>query len=745
MSLHAAVRHLAQEPSLPRRLRARITGLAATLAMCALLSACWVAPALAAPAPTRSADTVVVVLTPFLTWSDVLSPGGAPLRAIAQGGAVGDMNSITADSWWPLAAGGALTLGAGKWTASAPDPPATPASLQAIHAANAASLNPPDIGALGSALHAAGLKTAAVGCGNEDARSASGVRAPAALMAMDRTGHLNASLTAPSLLASDASAPFGVKADEARTLEAVRFALAEKPALLVVDSGDLERAHDATAVPAATYARNHSLAAAASMRLAADISRELRGRNAILLVVTQATDKPYFQPPYFGPTVAIGNGLRGELVSASTHRPGLVTNLDVGPTVLTALGLRVPESMIGEPLGSTDAPVDLTATIEQLQRLGTSVGAIDYTRDLLFLNNFVIFSEIVLAFCVAVALVPTLAGARRVASWLLLLVLSIPPGAWLLFTVERYPASAGAVLLALGTATLVVFVISIGVALTVRWHDHPVLPVLVLSSLTALLICLDQWLGKPFESGIFSYSIRAGWRYYGMGNEGAALLVGASILAVAAVCDLAKTSPYSRALRLLLMPVVGLIAIVTTGAPFAGANAGIAIWGAVAFGAAWAAIAGVRFTWRTIALIALAVVVIVLAIASLSLLGHSGSTHISRFFGEFGSGDFSAVRALVVRKAMNNINYLPQTPYTWLAAALCLALAALYWLGDRPLARMLRRKPALVAALVGTIAGGIAAALSEDSGVVMPALMLLAGALPLAYLALIESRAPADH
>ena len=80
----------------------------------------------------------------------------------------------------------------------------------------------------------------------------------------------------------------------------------------------------------------------------------------------------------------------------------------------------------------------------------------------------------------------------------------------------------------------------------------------MLSILTSLVISTDQWLGHPFESGLFSYSIRAGWRYYGMGNEGAALLVGASMIAVGIACDLTrKTNRGRRVFHIALMPIVG--------------------------------------------------------------------------------------------------------------------------------------------------------------------------------------------
>jgi hypothetical protein len=99
-------------------------------------------------------------------------------------------------------------------------------------------------------------------------------------------------------------------------------------------------------------------------------------------------------------------------------------------------------------------------------------------------------------------------------------------------------------------------------------------------------------------------------------------------------------------------------------------------------------------------------------------------------------GDFTAVGDLVYRKASNNVGYVSQTPYTWLAVALAGALAAVRWAGERPLVSALRERPGMAGALAGVVVGGIVAALTEDSGVVMPALMLFAGAVPALYLSL---------
>ena len=700
------------------------------------------APGAASQTPP-AVETVAVLLTPFLTWDDITSGRAAELRAMANEGAIGDMNSITADWGWPTAAGGALTLSSSRWTAGPVNASATASDLADIRAANAGSLDTPDIGALSAELHAAGLKTAAVGNADEDTSSPFGVQRPAELVALDRAGAIDIRLTGPALLAADPAAPFGVRADTAALGRAIRDALAQHPALLVVDPGDLERAHDAT-LPAEQIAARHASAVGATSEIAADLRRALAGTRSLLVIVTPATDKPYYQSPYFGPVILVGDGFAGELLSGSTHRPGLVANTDVAPTVVSALALEPTSTMLGQAMGSSGAGTtslgaearahQVDERIAQFVRLGDSVGAVDFVRDLFFIKWFA-WIGFWLALAVAlIALVPMLGFGRPLARAAILLVLAVPPAAWLLLSVNRYPASPWAVALTMAATTAAVFALAVALTLTLP-SQHEV-ALLSLATLTSLLICVDQWSGHPFETGLFSYSIRAGWRYYGMGNEGAALLVGASIVAVGLACDLAAGTRWGAATRIGLAPVVGLITLFTAAAPFAGANAGAAVWGVVAFGVAWARINGVRFTWRTLGAIAIAVVALLAALVAIDVLSGPAETHLGRFFGEFATGDFSAVRELVVRKALNNYDYLPQSPYTWLAFAMTAALAATRWLGDRPLARILAARDGAAGAVLGVVIGGIAALVTEDSGIVMPALMLFSGTLPILYLVL---------
>ena len=688
----------------------------------------------------RPAPVVVILLAPFLTLSD-LSPVSTPtLWSLAETGAVGSMNAITADPGWPTVAGGALTLSAGRWAAAATTGPADAASLGRQRSANDRSLAPPLLGSLGDAVRAAGGRTAAVGTSDPGSGPGAVPLRPAELVATDSQGRIDFVATdVGDVLVDDGTAPFGVRTDPSLLRSAIASALAaielgQGPGLLVVDSGDLARAHAASSQPGADeshLAPGHA-DAVASLDAAASAVTSVLPKDALLLVVTPTTDKLYYQPPLFGPVIASGRGLSGVLTSASTHRGGLVTNLDVAPTVLATLGIGLPPSMIGMPVSARVDATPLAERIAGLDRAGSAVGSVDKLRDRYFTLAYAWFA----AACVALS---ALAAFRRrrallgTSRLLLLMVLSVPAAAWIALLAVRSPSSPRDAAVALGIAWLAVF----AVALAVRRSAGSPAALAGLAGTTLLLILADQWSGGPLQSGLFSYSVRAGWRYYGIGNEGSALAVGAALAGVGLACDLAIHTRWARTLRRYAIPVAGAIVLVTAAAPFAGANAGVAVWGAIAFAVAWLRMNRIPFTARTVAWIVAAVMVLVGALAAVDLLGVGGGTHIGRFFLQLAQGGSGAME-LVRRKALNNLGYVTQTPYSWLALTIALALGLERFVRPRPLTTALAGFPAYSAALIGVVAGSIVALLTEDSGVVMPALMLLAGALPGLYLALRE-------
>ena len=139
---------------------------------------------------------------------------------------------------------------------------------------------------------------------------------------------------------------------------------------------------------------------------------------------------------------------------------------------------------------------------------------------------------------------------------LLLLVMAVPASSSLMFLFESQPTSGGVAVIWLGITMALLFAL----ALVLRRATGSVrMPVLVLSLLTAGIILIDQWMGAPWSyTGFLGYSPLAAARYYGLGNEGAALLVGSVLVGVGLLFDEWPEAQMTRVARRWLLPVLGL-------------------------------------------------------------------------------------------------------------------------------------------------------------------------------------------
>ena len=82
-------------------------------------------------------------------------------------------------------------------------------------------------------------------------------------------------------------------------------------------------------------------------------------------------------PQGLGPLVIAGPGYAGYATSSSTHRRGLVTNLDITATVLDVMGLERPVQVLGNPMTTQPGPESVAARVERLSRTNDAFVAID--------------------------------------------------------------------------------------------------------------------------------------------------------------------------------------------------------------------------------------------------------------------------------------------------------------------------------------------------------------------------------
>lgn len=661
----------------------------------ALLAALMLTPA-AARTAFPSFGSVVIVLAPYLAWSDIgpdTTPGLYQLAAdAALGNATVRSASIVPD---PGPAAGAAVLAAGR-----PLPPGDPAARTAD-------------ALLGEAVHAAGGRTAAVGTSAlTTADALSPDSSSATILARDRNGAIDSAETSARVLRTATSAPAGVTTDLDVMEMAYRRALLQgadetgAPLLVVLDPGDLARAR-ATAVPGAWRSVRAAAVATtdAVVRLAL---RSLPADGALLVVATaQSGDAG---PAGYGPVLLYGAG-PGILSSASTRVEGVVTLPDVTETVLSLLSLQRDSSMTGSGLELVREGDEAGVRLAFVTSADASARALESTRVPLWAGT-IIGALALLGVALAAALLPGLglsARARALAGHGLAALCAVP-AATLLAQAAGAPSTPRDAWTRIGIALACVVAVSL-------WFSRgrgPQGACAVVAGGTAALVLADQMIGGPAAFGsAFSYSPLFGARFYGLGNEGAAVLVGAILAFAGGRVDRFGAHRAKDHLGL------GALAVAVSVLPVLGANFGVVAWGTAAFVAAFLYGSSRRLDRRTVFVSVGAAVALLAVAAGIDAL-LPGSSHLGRSIGAAGG-----LVPMVLRKVGLSLGILTATPVVIL---LPVAVGAIVYLLARPtgpLGETVTENRGVASALVGGVTAAMLALVTEDSGVAISALVLL--------------------
>lgn len=747
----------------------------------------------------RDGRGVIVILADGLTWQDCRVHGGPALARFLSAGSVGCANVRTADRGDPLLSGCA-TLGAGR-RMTAPESAGYCLGLREVfqgeaavdvylrrmgrlpswggpseggaggglcatasvciawpelERANSESFYRGQPGLLGESLRRAGMASAAIG--NSDDRAL--VCRPAVLVAMDARGATQWADVGVGTVASDPHAPFGIVCDVRSMAQAAASASVvaagtatgagamPAAAAVVLDMGDFARLR--------RYAVNLSPEAYdAQLRLCYE------RLDALLVELERFLGPPSERLAYFLVSPSSESGLApvaiagwsygaGLLTSPTTRRAGLVTNLDIAPTILAGLGVdpawecdgaamaQAPGATgsMGAAPGSadsagsasaTDAPGGLADNVALAMSMEQTLALAARTRGpvlRLFIGLLVV---------AVFGLLGVIVLRRRAPRWAMRSVRA------LLVAAGSAPLMllAGPVVGVSGTAASSVLLIAgcaVMALLAVRVFGSAVRSVVALSGATAVVIAADALTGGRLAStSLLGHSAVLGARYYGIGNELMGVLVGSAAVAGAGLSRMTWPSATAAATALIML-----------GHPRTGANFGGMVSAAVtsAVIAAMAArrlplsTGSARFRHARVAGLAGACLVALGASAALILWdAHSPeASHIGRAWRALTQqpGGPRQLAAIVVRKLAMNIRLLKYTAWTQVLIAFLAILGAMVAGAHGVFQRFKRDHLSLYDALMGGLAGALAAMAVNDSGVVacatlamMPTLAIL--------------------
>ena len=425
--------------------------------------------------------------------------------------------------------------------------------------------------------------------------------------------------------------------------------------------------------------------------------------------------------PHFGP---------GVLVSQSTKQKGLAQAPDVTATVLSVVGLPVPDAVSGAPLTSDPAPDNSERRAEaRLTYLADYDEASHDVHDLVE-PFFTVFAYGQLAIYLLVLLVykgrlgtertrvRTLSRVRVLS----VAAASVPVSTFLanLLPWWRFPVDMVSVVAAVG---LFVAIIATA-ALRGPWGRWALGPMAFVSATTMLVLAVDVMTGSRLQlSSLMGLQPVVGGRYYGMGNPTFALFATATILLCTAVSSMLVSAGRQRAAAV-AVALIGGFAVVVDAMPFWGADGGgppALVPGLVYL---ILAVLGLKLTWKRLLLLVVGVVALFFVVAGADWLRPAPArSHLGRFVQAIIDGN---ALDIVVRKGQQNVDILlGNAPLTLLVPAALLfviyVLARPTSWGSRAMQRSYDQAPTLRAGLIALLVTLTIGFLINDSGVAIPA------------------------
>jgi len=646
-------------------------------------------------ASASAGQPIVVILANYLSLDDLVS-AGPNTRSLVEDGAVGLMNTgyrvKSPDVWYlTLATGvqaGRVTgtaecyktdelvggIPAGEVYHAQTGKTAPKGSVVCLGFARILRANqkPPfradAIGLLGDSFHEAHLTTAVIAANPN----------MAAFVAMDRNGLVDSTASSAGLTV--------IEPTDFNKLEDMRELLSKR-------AYDLEKTR--------------------CLRNLDDLIARIRQTGATMIVCSPCpvqADKG-FKPDLTPIILFQPHGKKGLLTSGTTRTDGLITNMDVAPTILSHASLSVPSFVIGRP-------AEVIASPNPIGRLRRMEQVVTQEYKIRIPTLAAIGALAILAATIAEV---TRGRGERILRPIFLFLLSLP--ASLLIADGLKIIGIGIYLIALVVTAGLVMALSWAISRPLRLSPLP-----ILHGMTSLLILGDILTGsRLLQWSIVTCNQICGIRYYGLGNEYMGLLVASALLFPLLMWKSKRMT----------IPVLIWFAGVTLviGYPGFGANAGGFLTAVGTFGIAWIVLSGVRFRTRhALALILLGLlgIGVLFSLDIGSRASHFGrSMALARIYGWQWLGYFIGGKLLMHLAILKT----PQVQYTILAS---IPFFVLY--GRRMKSETVKRGLVESVGFPAIIGGMIVAFLFNDSGIVPAGLMIAGYMVSILYLRVQEAK-----
>ena len=549
----------------------------------------------------------------------------------------------------------------------------------------------PYIGAIGDNLHQRGFKTGIYGNSNliDEYINLS------ALIPMDSKGLIDFGNITDITMEVD-EYPFNIKTDYTKLLSETLNTRAD---LVVVDIGDLERIY--------RYSKDLSREEYNIIRqkILSDIDdfmgrlkKEINLDNSLLMMMSPNEGDYNIDNSKLSPLIVAGKSIKpGTLISSTTNRENIVSNLDIGPTIMDFLG-STKNNMSGNVLRNIEKENNLENIIKENQRINT-ISKVRY-RTLFY---YVIFSIIFLVIPTILVMfkIKVYGKFKEIINYILTILLGAPSifiiGS-ILKPISQLNYIINLILLLLLGAIIIWFT---------RKHDNQLL---YISGFTIGLIVLDLILGGRISRySVLSYDPIIGARYYGIGNELAGLFLGSLIIFSKELIDKFNNS--------YIPLIIFIIALLLIGNPNMGANLGGTLAFAIVITSYFIEILNLKLDYKRIFLIGIFIGLIIVLVGIFDIKFSKNTTHLGNTILLVKDKEFNMINDIFIRKILMNIKLIGTSFWTYLLLTNTFGHLVLFNHFENKDENLLKIK---IAGIIGIMAGFIL----NDSGIILTAIAM---------------------
>jgi len=555
----------------------------------------------------------------------------------------------------------------------------------------------PYIGLLGDLLHENGLKTAIFG--NSD--TIDYTYRYSSFIPMDSKGLIDFG-NVDDILIEDEEYPYGLKTDYDKIMNEIKK-LQNETSLFVIDTGDLFRLHTTSSYISDDrfFEQRNNILNDIDAFIGELINSVNKGESLIFIFSPNSGEEK-IKGSRLSPLILWGSNIEESILSSATTKyTGIVSNLDIVPTIAEFFGIKT-EKASGNKI-TWEKKEDVFTYIKSIN------GRIDLTSKIRTksLTAYGIISIIILLLSALLLVIKIRVdfNINKIIKILILFLYGIP---------LIYIISSLFNINSIYKFFLVISALSI-IYLFILNRYNGISTFYSLNFLYLIIITLDILLDNAFSKfSVLSYDPIIGARYYGLGNEMVGLLLPVAMISINLI--------YQRLNNIVTLGIMLLLTVVLVGHPQLGANVG----GMISFLSAsllfiLEAIEK-KFSLKSMAIIALTVAFFLGILGFIDLKFNPNPTHLGEALMKVRDEGLYIANNIIIRKLAMNIKLVGNSFWTKVLFSNIIVQGMLTFLYRNGYKYLINRK--INKGYISIIFGSIIGFLVNDSGLVLASIAL---------------------